>query len=137
MREIKFRCWNKAWGRFKDGCNVIADDGTIGHDISTGILWQNAEQRDNYVIQQSTGLKDCKGKDIFEGDLLISDIVHINNESDIEKEPCIVVWIDKRAGFFLKKGDSIYSLSEMMYGWSPEVFEVIGNIFEMPELLSK
>lgn len=122
MRIIKFRCWNKQWEGFRHGCNIIGYDGKIGHDVSTGILWQSAENLDNYVVQQFTGLFDKNGKEIFEGDVIKSVINGI----------AIIEYDEYRGGYVIrnKKNGGCFNL---IFDFSKEI-EIIGNIFENPEL---
>ena len=77
-------------------------------------------------LRQYTGLKDRNGKEIYEGDILGTD----------NQEPLHVEFSDKHAGFvfvdeFDKYGTTKYSAKDIFY----ESFEVIGNIYENPELL--
>lgn len=102
MREIKFRVWDNAREMFTavnpfcgfDGNRLRADDGT------------------RFILMQYTGLKDKNGKEIYEGDVLGSDMGNIE------------VWWSRKE-----------------QGWRPFVlefgteWEVIGNIYENPELI--
>ena len=69
-------------------------------------------------IMQDTGLKDKMGKAIFEGDILKDGGLNF-----------VVEWND-RNGCFARKG-----LSEFYFGQTANICEVIGNIWENPELL--
>lgn len=63
MREIKFRIWNPLVKQMQD-----ARENTpvmLGMDIS-GIYIPDT----TLPVMQYTGLKDCKGKEIYEGDIL-------------------------------------------------------------------
>ncbi|MGE0536672.1 MAG: YopX family protein [Pirellulales bacterium] len=81
------------------------------------LAWQNL------VLMQSTGLLDKNGKEIFEGDVIQ---MHWS-KTDIGVYP--VVWRDSGFEFypaarFHPDGDEL------------EIAEVIGNIYESPELLN-
>ena len=86
-------------------------------------------------VMQYTGVKDKNGKEIYEGDILFS---HAN------EKPCnyIVKWADDRSeycGFVLnpvmKNPPRVTFHTHNFKIWMAEGFEIIGNIFENPELL--
>lgn len=83
---------------------------------------------DKNTIGQYTGLHDKNGQEIYEGDI-ISD----------GYEKCLVVWVKKYAGFMLKLLEEKNDFRE----WSNPFIdlgkedEVIGNIYENPELLEE
>jgi hypothetical protein len=77
----------------------------------------------------STGLKDCKGVEIFERDL----VRYNGKDSVIPEFNMLVTWRD--AAFYLEgkyhEGTlSLFSVSNMM-----DRFEVVGNEFQNPSLL--
>lgn len=71
------------------------------------------------TVGQYTELKDKNGKKIFEGDI-------IKNWFD---EIGIIKYEQKRAAFVVNNLENVYIL------WTNNDIEVIGNIFENPELL--
>lgn len=117
-REIKFRVWDKV--------DCVMDDVTAinwkqkhANIAPVGLLGMNRVD-----IMQYTGLKDKNGKEIYEGDILHTDEVK-NGDHTIFKRTVEVKWESGKA----------------MNGWSfsvrdAEVMEVIGNIYQNPELLS-
>lgn len=77
-------------------------------------------------LMQSTGLLDKNGKEIFEGDIL-----------DYNGRKVIVKWHGSYAGFIYEFVDE---LKNRTAEWQPLYlsyykFEIIGNIYENPELL--
>lgn len=82
----------------------------------------NLEFDEKMIVMQCTGLKDKNNKWIYEGDI-VKDI-------NIPSYFCIVEWI--KGGFYLK---STVSNSFLLFDTTQQ--EVIGNIYENPELLEK
>jgi uncharacterized phage protein (TIGR01671 family) len=114
MREIKFRAWDKTNKKMVYG-NIgfiqYENDFTVGAFDSFGYPIQNK----NVELMQYTGLKDKNGKEIYEGDIVRWFFME-ERVSPIEYHK----W------FFQPKGWGNIDLSET---------EVIGNIYENPELL--
>ena len=86
-----------------------------------------------HILMQYTGLKDKKGKEIYEGDLVASDM-DIGNDTNAKFE---IIWSSQNACFSFR---SKYDESETIFknyifkgNW--KTFEVIGNIYENKELL--
>lgn len=132
MREIKFRAWvsDKA-GYNKQGmyCGVENAYDTLGQmgDGKGGFKdysWQSFEEvisdakKGDLVLMQFTGLLDKNGKEIYEGDVVMK-TVKDNGHAPI-KMP--VRWNQILAGFDIN-------------GKSGHEYEIIGNIYENPELL--
>ena len=110
MREIKFRAWNK---ESKFMFKIF--DSTTHQD------WFLSSWKERHEITQYTGLNDKNGKEIYEGDIFetTSGVV------------AVVEW--ENNGRFL--GFTVESERKIVYvGREPKV-EVIGNIYENPELL--
>lgn len=114
MKEIKFRAW-------------------VNEKLEYDIIWPYIEDvplqeffnDERFKLMQYTGLKDKNGKEIYEGDILK-----------------LVYSLDM--GQWTKYGDTIIQVkwSDFQCGFYPfvnfkdiEQTEVIGNIYESPELL--
>ena len=129
MREIKFRAWVK---RLNSNGEMIYKDFAItsGGDFCYergGSLYEkeSISRYDEVIPLQFTGLKDKNSKEIYEGDIVEDKSVGRIME---------VSWCTRHMGFELleptdKNGGKIWeyeSLSEC---------EILGNIYENPELL--
>ena len=125
MREIKFR-----------GKSILTDEwfyGDLVHSADkkrTAILVNDKDSYDECevvpeTIGQFTGLYDCEGKEIFEGDILRFG----NSQSGV----CEVKWNEHIAAFCIR----FYFKDEIgsrPLGGGVE-FAIIGNIHDNPELL--
>jgi hypothetical protein len=112
MREIKFRAWDKACG----GMVVAPWKLYLNGGVSIDGTWATAD----VVLMQYTGLTDRNGKEIYEGDI-------VKNESGLPISE--VRYSVDLARFMLFRGFNGWSLSGV------ESVQVIGNIYENPDLL--
>jgi uncharacterized phage protein (TIGR01671 family) len=110
MREIKLRVWdkeNECW--LSSRIHLIGLDGTIWRTCATG---DESLDSNRYILVQYTGLHDKNGKEIYEGDIL-----------RFNKLVYACSWENLKSG---------WNIGEL----NAETSEVIGNIYENPELLS-
>lgn len=80
----------------------------------------------NWVILLCTGLKDCNGNLIFEGDVLQTELGFVGE----------VYWDAYEASYFIHfyKTDTQEDSHELLYS-EVRLAKIIGNIYENPELL--
>lgn len=116
MRTIKFRGWNKLNNTF-DYWN--SDSGDTGFWEIYGVL--------NDDFMQFTGLKDSKNREIYEGDLVLN-----RKCGDSYVKPAKVFF---EKGSFEFTGSGCDSCDEYLGNYILGDFEVIGNIYEVPDLL--
>lgn len=111
MRVIKFRAWDNSTKK------MYYNSGLTVHN--NNVIHMDGE------IMQFTGLLDKNGKEIYEGDIIK---LH-DHPTSIEDCTTSVVF---NHGSFVAKYNGIL-LSDYGTAWT----EVIGNIYETPELLSQ
>lgn len=128
MRQIKFRAKTVNEGEWFYGMTI--SHGTIDHKRNC-LFFEVAENKWKGVIPdtlgQFTGLTDCNGKEIYEGDI-------VKACSEGAYKICEVAWSKGTVGFFLKHLSGPWYMSG---AWGNESCEVIGNIHDNPELLKK
>lgn len=127
MREILFR------GRRKKGDKRwVEGDLTQGYAGYVGIVkWCCAGTSFEVVpetVGQYTGLTDKNGKKIFEGDIVSGHLDDLFPEDESRYE---IAWIDY--GWHLTNLDGTVDTAEQ--DWVNQNFEVIGNIYDNPELM--
>lgn len=105
MREILFRCWNE-YGKCFHGMNELG-----------GKLHLFNNKNPSYVVEQFTGLSDCNGVKIFEGDI-------------VEDEEHYISKIYWDVNDFMFCATDVGGLVDMC-----SQTKVIGNIHQNPELL--
>jgi len=125
MREIKFRAWDK-----KSEYMYDPDDNNMEMFMYLdGLLYYDGDPTENYILMQYTGLKDKNGKEIYEGDIVKAKL----NGSFIG----VVVY--ERGSFKIEEKMDIknrpYILLEQWNQEDWKTTEVLGNIYENPELI--
>ena len=150
-REIKYKIWDIKNLKFIDynshKIGAMLFDGWIvistGWDSEDNPIWDWSKvEIDRYLPAQFTGLKDKNGKDIYEGDIIITGngtiakIVFGEFPFRIESEEEGQDIQDKSIGFFFEHPKKEYHepFGECAGGGGTQ-YEVIGNIYENPELL--
>ncbi len=85
-------------------------------------------------IVQSTGLHDRNGKLIFEGDILKRKQYIGGNFAELNYEFYQVAWDKQHAGF---QYQFVHNPTTGRHPFGEDEIEIIGNIFENPELLTE
>ena len=122
MRTIKFRAWHKDAKEMLYP-SELSRQGDVFHWLAEG---QPVE------IMQFTGLYDKNGKEIYEGDILSWSMYYKNSYMAklVDRRNKIVKWCDEKTAWILDDERT----------WNLGIYddiEVIGNIYETPELLKE
>jgi uncharacterized phage protein (TIGR01671 family) len=131
MREIKFRAWDTAKNYFD--FDPLICGGKACYIDSFDALEDYKEGR--IILQQYTGLKDKNGKEIYEGDICLNKNI-IYEVRWVESSAKIGVKIVK-TDYILSRGCTFPIQQYVNDGTLECAFEVIGNIYENPELLKE
>lgn len=117
MRQIKFRVWGP-------NSKYMWEWEELQH-IEMRWLVDGEEDSGDRIIMQSIGLTDKNGKEIYESDIITADIIEYNS--------------------LMTQGEIVYDNELSMYSNKNEAgltplyklnnIEIIGNIYENPELL--
>lgn len=129
MREIKFRAWLRPpFGEDENGYEMVYDLAFEEYEPL------NDQLKRVKTLMQYTGLLDKQGVDIYEGDLMNewNQLTHRYDAVGIVTFGEFLAEIYDVHGWFLADKDG-RQLSEG--GLHYNRFEVIGNIYENPELL--
>ena len=120
MRDLKFRAW---WKDTKEPVPDFMEEylmDTLNNDDDNPFVWH-----------QFTGLQDKHGKDIFEGD-----VVELTNDND-----CCTLSGTKTKHLVSFMAPCFVLLEEVNgkglghFMWQNNILEIIGNVFENPELM--
>ena len=129
----KYRAWHKTWeemGRVKR--IRFDDDGIVTTVLFKGKELGVNEKINELELMQSTGLRDKNGKEIFEGDIVT------------DGEFTRTIKNHQTLGFYMLDEEGIerfFSDSASLEDFEEdakivsEILEIIGNVYENPELL--
>jgi uncharacterized phage protein (TIGR01671 family) len=116
---------NPKWRVCDDGVYLSDDD---HFDLIMSVLpgedWYWIES-DKCEQLQFTGLKDKKGKEIYESDVVVWHVNNLNRTGVVE-------YVENYGGYDLKH---TYDEFHVCCDWLRGEYEVIGNIYENPELI--
>lgn len=131
-REIKFRVWHKEQGKMysptelgEDQLTLMPDGRGFANISGDKPSLSRIDNGNKMIPLQYTGLKDKNGKEIYEGDLLI----HTSRNG---QRPHPVIFHLPLAAWC-----GVYNLKYPLQDSELCEVEVVGNIYENPELLKE
>ena len=132
IRELKFRAW------YEDKFHYNIEKHHVKHHSMSGWggeVWDFSDWLKYAKVQQYTGLKDKNDVEICEGDIIkvkTFDGWFDKIGSDINHE---VFWSDVESAFCYSRNKDGYGVPLRIYDQVKH--EVVGNIFQNPELLKQ
>lgn len=118
---LRFRVWDMVGQQFLQ--RRLPDGVSIEYpifELPLEIDCLDEDEKANFIISQDTGLKDKNGESIFTGDIV--------REESIYKGKYIIGTIEYRNG-------RVFYTKELCADFPPSGVEVIGNIWQNPELM--
>ena len=126
MREIKFRCWDTENKEMLEIEDLHWDECTREFLIRT-TMYSDYFTPEEMILMQYTGLHDKNGKEIYEGDI-----------AKVEKiDLAQIIWDKDRMAWGIKPINDFYFDSPLLADNTDLELEVIGNIYDNPELLER
>ena len=114
--RFKFRCWDKQIKKMRYGDIQLSCSG-LPFTLEATSEGLKVVDIDNIEIMQSTGIKDRNGKLIYEGDIVARG-----------EDKAVIKYDDETASFYMRWVETETFIEDC---------EVIGNIYENPELLEE
>ncbi|NLY80774.1 MAG: hypothetical protein GX072_13060 [Lysinibacillus sp.] len=118
MREIKFRVWEENIKQMFYNVGIVNDELYLMFD---GVGFDVVGDYREFKLMQYTGLKGKNGKKIYEGDI----VSYFGLKYEV---------LFKNGAFGWMEDGVFYSFNEMARSEFNK-FEIIGNVYENPELL--
>ena len=134
-RQIKFRAWDKVDKKMRTDILSIDVNDALSKNVffTTG----NYLPQEDAIIMQSTGLKDYKNNEVYEGDIIkFTEVDEDSAFGRTETHIGTVKWIEEIAQcrFIYKSGQRIEL--HFVTNFEPVIeCEIIGDIYSTPELI--
>lgn len=149
MRDLRFRAWDKKrneWYNENNPHSLIFTDFHVFGEC-TLLCTPSCDDLQYLEITQFTGLQDKNGKDIYDGDIINYGIFALNDNlkygdrawenlpSEVCKDDISTILETQVVDFSIP---TLYALKQAIEH-NPDVngVEVIGNIYENPDLITK
>ncbi|CCW05968.1 hypothetical protein EBGED10_26970 [Bacillus sp. GeD10] len=135
MREIKFRVWSKHTEKMFDDGFYISQDGDLFQNDSL-----DYKNKDSFEVMQYTGSEDKNGRELYELDITKDKFGNLD----------VICWINSLGAYatvpinLYVEGNYEYTVVDefgtdcfFKNNVPGDFLEVIGNIYENPELLEE
>ena len=131
----KFRAWDKHRQKMFANDQLIIWNGNVYANDSKRLACNNLKgwSIDDEYLMLSTGLKDKNGKEIFEGDI-------ITNGKDVmcmKRHNTLGFYVEQKGEVEFIAGSAVLEEFEEDAKEIADSLEIIGNIYENPELLEE
>lgn len=97
------------------------------------VFWDIVEMLKIEDVMQSTGLKDRKGVEVYEGDIVTFEVENQDRWTGVGRGE--MFWNRQVTGFSVKEPSGLIAFFRPYLGIYEGTIEVIGNIYENPELM--
>lgn len=142
-REIKFRVWDKDLKKMHicgenqhDSISFSYPENEAHYYNLQNGCGSSTDGSGTYELMQYTGLKDKNGKEIFEGDIVEYNDFNSLRTGGHAEDKIIVGKVAFSCGMWMvKEKNCVHDLYEGL--GNDEELEIIGNIYENPELLEE
>lgn len=122
-REIKFRAWDKTTSTMINDYCTQSNNGELNK-----VTFHSREDAPELTLMQFSNLKDNNKKDIYEGDIIQTDLAM---KGGFKKG--VIKWINIDGCLAVDTGNrEIFTIGKTVKYYKGKV---IGNIYENPELL--